>query len=344
MEEQSYRGKGVGMRFRPFSEAAGINTRGYSKALQRVICDFGADHAFGQVNKKLEEHYGIDVPVSTARKITEYHGAQMKEIQGEKTATMADIVIAESDGSMIPIVETEEASTEEDSTKETEARTQRKKKKRLCWKEARLSLAHEKGSTTPCFAGTLESIEIAGEQLLTCVKQVGAHKNTYVHCVGDGARWIADQVEEQFGTHGHYLIDFYHLCEYLAAAAPTCAPGQEKEWLEKQKEAMKSSQHQAVLLVLKPHVEKEEIEDKEAPVRACYRYIKNRPEQLDYEYALAHDLPIGSGEIESAHRYVLQKRLKIAGAWWKLENAKHMINLRVCRANTQWDNYWKKAA
>jgi hypothetical protein len=27
-------------------------------------------------------------------------------------------------------------------------------------------------------------------------------------------------------------------------------------------------------------------------------------------------LPIGSGEIESAHRYVFQTRLKIAGGWW----------------------------
>jgi hypothetical protein len=35
---------------------------------------------------------------------------------------------------------------------------------------------------------------------------------------------------------------------------------------------------------------------------------------------LAAGLPIGSGEIESAHRYVIQNRLKIAGAWWKMEN------------------------
>jgi hypothetical protein len=31
-------------------------------------------------------------------------------------------------------------------------------------------------------------------------------------------------------------------------------------------------------------------------------------------------LPIGSGEIESGHRYVFQNRLKISGAWWKMEN------------------------
>jgi hypothetical protein len=31
------------------------------------------------------------------------------------------------------------------------------------------------------------------------------------------------------------------------------------------------------------------------------RYIKNRPHQLNYQAVLAQGLPIGSGEIESAH-------------------------------------------
>jgi hypothetical protein len=35
-------------------------------------------------------------------------------------------------------------------------------------------------------------------------------------------------------------------------------------------------------------------EDSQAPVRACHRYIKNRPEQLDYKTAIEQDLPIGS--------------------------------------------------
>jgi precorrin-4 methylase len=46
--------------------------------LQRIMTDFGADHAFGQVDKKLLEHYGIEMPVSTIRKITEYHGQQIQ--------------------------------------------------------------------------------------------------------------------------------------------------------------------------------------------------------------------------------------------------------------------------
>ncbi len=37
---------------------------------------------------------------------------------------------------------------------------------------------------------------------------------------------------------------------------------------------------------------------------------------MSYEKFLAQGLRIGSGEVESAHRYIPQKRLKISGATW----------------------------
>ncbi|MEH2160237.1 MAG: hypothetical protein V7K38_04155 [Nostoc sp.] len=52
-------------------------------------------------------------------------------------------------------------------------------------------------------------------------------------------------------------------------------------------------------------------------------------------------MPIGSGEIESAHRYIIQERIKLSGSWWKLENATTMLALRGLRANGDWDNYWQ---
>ena len=63
-------------------------------------------------------------------------------------------------------------------------------------------------------------------------------------------------------------------------------------------------------------------------------------EYMNYQKALANELPIGSGEIESSHRYVVQKRLKIAGVWWKIGNANAMLNLRTGRLNAYWEAYW----
>jgi hypothetical protein len=65
---------------------------------------------------------------------------------------------------------------------------------------------------------------------------------------------------------------------------------------------------------------------------------------LKYREALADGFPIGSGEIESAHRYVAQKRLKLPGAWWRVEHAEHMLALRINRLNGDWDTYWAALA
>ena len=62
---------------------------------------------------------------------------------------------------------------------------------------------------------------------------------------------------------------------------------------------------------------------------------------LDYRGALANGWPIGSGEIESAHRYVAQQRLKRPGAWWRVEHAEHMLALRIVRMNGDWGAYWE---
>ncbi|MGV3772404.1 MAG: ISKra4 family transposase, partial [Verrucomicrobiales bacterium] len=52
------------------------------------------------------------------------------------------------------------------------------------------------------------------------------------------------------------------------------------------------------------------------------------------------DLPIGSGMIESGHRHVLQARLKKAGTAWLPNNADDLAQLRVLRANEQWQAFW----
>ena len=174
--------------------------------------------------------------------------------------------------------------------------------------------------------------------MVHCAILAGTGKQTKLHCVGDGATWICEQVDGVFGPQAVFLIDFYHLCDYLAAASKGCAPDKPSAWMEQQKQRMKENNAFDVLSALTPHREPEAVPDKDAPIGKCYRYITNRIGQFNYESALEADLPIGSGEIESAHRYVIWQRLKIAGAWWKEDNAKNMLGLRTLRSNNDWDD------
>ena len=133
--------RGLDHQVRPFLLSADVSARSCSRPLQRAITDFGADHAFGRVPKKLQAHYGITLAVSTVRKITEGHGAQMRKQQERPVLPVSTPgcaqQIGELDGSMVPIV-----------TIGAEVGDKRKQKT-LQWQEARLVLVHTPGSVTP---------------------------------------------------------------------------------------------------------------------------------------------------------------------------------------------------
>jgi hypothetical protein len=237
---------------RPFSEAAAVTCRGYSGPLQRRITDFGAAAAFGHVADKLEEHYGIRIPASAARTITEGHAQTMYEQEQLQTdiPRQAGVacLIAETDGTMIPLVETQDRIIEGHPVDRRKTRTGR-------WSEARWALTHPKGSEKLVFGGTRGGPDDAGDRLLDCAIRSGLGRTTRVHCVGDGAPWIADQIDRVFGTQGGFLIDFYHLCEYLAAASRSRAPEDPDGQCQRYQDLMQADQEAAVLEDLHPHCE-----------------------------------------------------------------------------------------
>jgi hypothetical protein len=301
------------------------------------VTDFGADVAFAQVEDKLVEHYGIILPESTIRRVTESHAQKIYATtpidESWPSEEGRETVVVEMDGGMVPIVEAD--ATQKD----------RRKGKKLHWKEAKLCLAHEAGSKTLSYGGTLQGdVTEAGRQLFGCARSAGFGKESRIHAVGDGAEWIALQVDERFGSQGRYLVDFYHVCDYLSAAAAAIHPeaATARSWFDQQKERFKAGKGAEAIESLRAHIEADEVPDSEAAVRSCHRYLMRRQDQLDYPNALANNLPIGSGEIESAHRYIVQKRLKLPGSWWCAANADHMLALRLNRANRQWDNYWNQ--
>lgn len=339
IEEQTYLTKEDGKLYRPFQSAAQINCRGYSKRLQRAITDFGVDDPFGRAAEKVKEHYGISIASGAAATITERHARCITEADTTPQARPTNeplTLIAEVDGSMIPVVQTGPA--EVDGHKQD-----RRKKRNVFWKEAKLSLIRRSGEIKPIFAVTLGDAAAAGANLLRLAIAAGFNENSRVHGLGDGAPWIANQIEQQFGSKGSYLVDFYHVCDYLSAAGKVCA-GNESSWMMQQKERLKTDRLNDVMAALDPFQEPETTPSEQAPVRTGYRYLANRRDQLNYGAAIQAGLPIGSGEVESAHRYIIQKRLKLAGAWWTPENAQAMLNLRVARANGGWERYWNSLA
>jgi hypothetical protein len=322
--EQIWRLKKRGRLRRPFAARHGLRHRGASLRLTRALVDFGAEQSFFQAAQSMREHYGLKVSLWRVRSATLEHARACAATVKAAPAQAAATLITQMDGSMIPVVKTKSGSVDKRATR------------KVYWREARLCLARAQGNCSPVYGVTLGGPHVAGDLWLQTAVSAGLTPQTRVHGVGDGAPWIAEQFNGQFGAQGAYLLDFYHVSEYLAQAAPA-RPS--RQWLKRQQGYLLQNRLGPTLQSLGRRLETPSA--KEQPVRAAHRYLSERRDQLNYADARAAGLPIGSGEIESGHRHVLQRRLKIAGAWWKESNAEAMLGLRAQRASGLWQTYWQ---
>jgi len=319
---------------RPFCLQARVSMRGCSRRLQRLACDFGLEESFEASVKRLHEHHAVELSASTLRLITLEHAENMKRAQlaREVVRTLpsqgAATIVAQADGSMLAHVHYAEGEGD------------RRKRRRIQWQEARLLGAQQHGSTSTHYAVSFGDVEECGEQWARTALQAGWASHSRLHVLGDGAEWIEKQHDIHFARHGRYLVDFFHVCEYLAAAAPEGQP----DWLTEQKSRLRQNQLDAVIAELACRIEPASQPEETAPVRAAHRYLTNRSHAMDYAGALASGLPIGSGMIESGHRHIFQRRLKLPGAAWLRDSAESIAHARALRANSQWNAYWNASS
>lgn len=317
---------------RPLPGRLGVTSLGRSRRLERVLTDFGCEHSFARAAESVREHYGFEIGVSAVRDATLTHAQRARAQLEEQYAGSFRVLpaagpahmIAEADGTMICTVQP----------------GSRKGKRPRQWQEMRLVAAQANQSSTTVYGATFGSVEDTGRRWGHVTRQAGWGLNSRIHTVGDGAEWIELQSREVFGEQGRFLCDFFHVSEYLGAAAPVCRPAQPDQWRRTQQRRLKRGAVPNVMAALAEHLEPEATPDEEAPVRGGHRYLTNRLDALDYPGALALGLPIGSGMIESGHRHVLQARLKKAGTAWLSEHADQIAHLRVLRANKQWLSFW----
>lgn len=331
IEEQRLRQGRRGEQVRPFCARADITQRGYSMPLQKALVDFGSDESFLMATKKVREHYGVELPISGAREHTLAHAKAIAVVQ-HQPAQPAATIVTYMDGCMVPIVEPGSGSD-------------KRKDKTLLWKQATLCAARSKDVVDCVYGATMGTVKMAGLVWRATAESAGLGEKSSVHGVADGAEAIVQAFEEQFGTEqdqARFTVDFWHVSEYLGQAAQVIAPEKNKDWLHEQQGHLLENRVELALQTLEPRLEPEA--QKPAPVRAAHHYMKERKDQMDYAGARAKGLPIGSGEIESGHRHVIQYRLKKAGAWWSLPNVQSMLQLRTTRANGDWDRYWKEFA
>ena len=190
--------------------------------------------------------------------------------------------------------------------------------------------------------------------------------------INDGSQWIWNWITDTY-PNSIRILDYYHAIEKLSACSKLLYtdPQQAKDWLAQQQEHLLCDDVGKLLEELEKllgivHQIEETAEDmlttstavsaqstqststavsaqislnttKKAEVRLIYNYIKKHEKRMLYKTFRDNGYLVGSGPIESAHRVVLQKRLKQSGQRWTKEGAQNIINLRVTFENNQWN-------
>jgi len=160
------------------------------------------------------------------------------------------------------------------------------------------------------------------------------HLKSRLVFITDGASWIKNWIDNSY-PQAIAILDYYHACEHLHDFVENGMKSQSeqirKKWFEDQKELLFESDVEQVIKNI-------ELSDaKTSDKEKLTNYYRTNVKRMDYK--LYRELGcgiIGSGAIESAHRTVIQKRMKLSGQHWGKVGADNMLRLRVFSMNKQW--------
>ena len=145
------------------------------------------------------------------------------------------------------------------------------------------------------------------------------------------------------------ILDFPHAIGYLgqvAEAVWAAEPAQQARWLHEQCQELKRGDPAVVLERLRAlQVRLAPAAGDPAPpalqpVTSSLSYLEKRQAQIQYAAFQAAGYPIGDGAVESAHKVVVEARLKGAGMHWAPAHVNPLVALRNVAYNDRWEEAW----
>lgn len=169
----------------------------------------------------------------------------------------------------------------------------------------------------------------------------GIDQNNELVFTTDGAVWIRQMIEENY-PEAVSILDIFHLLEHAGKYIDVN--------YKKENKAAKMKQWKELLLneggqTLIREVQKSRTKSKKAmkEKKNLLNYLEANVCRVNYPQYLKENYYIGSGAIESAHRHVIQSRMKRAGQLWSRTGAEKMIALRVIFKNEMFNSLFNFA-
>ncbi len=213
------------------------------------------------------------------------------------------------------------------------------------------SKADKKTNPRPEQKRVWASIETSAEEVIESAFLEASHRDPCQekHWVAlvDGENQqlrILERMAQKKGVDLTIIVDIIHVIEYLWKAGrafhPKSSPELE-EWV--QYRLLKILEGKAGLIAggMRRSATLKKLTDKQRePVETCATYLKNKAPYLKYNLYLDLGFPIATGVIEGACRHLVNDRMGITGAKWRLTSAEAVLRLRALRSSNDFDEYW----
>jgi hypothetical protein len=172
------------------------------------------------------------------------------------------------------------------------------------------------------------------------ISRRGIERAPRVCAIQDGALWLQGFVDLH-RQDAVRILDFFHAAEYVSAIEEevrTLGAHLPKNWLQGVLHRLKHDGPSRVLTHLEWLVKRF---GASPTLQSNLSYLRKRETQMQYPQYQQDGWPIGSGMVESAHKRVLQARLKGAGMQWAGPNVNAMLALRMMIDNQCWEQEWR---
>jgi len=321
----------------PADDRLGVSG-GRSRQTERLLCLAGASWSFDAAAKHLAEFCGLKTSDNTIRKVHEQAGEIATwrhtdvEAHSEFRSSPGEIEF-ETDGTSVNTYDG--------------------------WREMRLGIFAKRDlaeSATPdqwaarklpavearaAFAA-IEKADRFTSRWRRWAGRLGVSRDTLVHAVADGAKWIWEGLEDQF-RHLDGVLDVYHALEHVAETAKVIDT-EGAGWLDKSRSILLAEGWPGIAAELESAHGATRSRKKRNSIDSLRKYLGNHTQHLDYAAQLATGRTIGSGMVEGACKNVIGRRLKQTGARWRIRRANRMATLATTLYSNEWDHYWASAA
>jgi len=159
--------------------------------------------------------------------------------------------------------------------------------------------------------------------------------------LSDGGRGFWNLYTQCFARYALGILDFYHAAQNLWKGAAAWLDGrttQARIWFDTMRHGLRHGESNRVLDKLARTLQLEDLPaSARATLQQVYNYLHTHREHIDYKKFKELGLPLGSGLVESACKWLIQQRFKGVGMRWGEDGFNHLLHLRLAWVNGRFD-------